>query len=154
MTISKENNLIQFSIISFWWFFWLFNLIDKIIPSEIFLWVGTDRFAQFSEYFSSIGIENSLVVTVFLAFSGVIEAIALLFISVALFSFLSSNKNQSRKYFFQGILISLFLFTFFSIGDQIFGDREELLEHSIFWMSLIISWFVYSRLDINTSEDK
>ena len=37
----------------------------------------------------------------------------------------------------------LVIFSFFAIGDQIFGDRVELQEHTTFWMALIISWGAY-----------
>ena len=38
------------------------------------------------------------------------------------------------------------IFSFFAIGDQVFGDRGELLEHTIYWMALIVSWGAYKFL--------
>ena len=47
----------QAGIIFFWAVFWLFNVIDKIIPGTVFFWVGKDRYTQVLNYFMSIGIE-------------------------------------------------------------------------------------------------
>lgn len=33
----------------------------------------------------------------------------------------------------------------FALGDQVFGERSELLEHTIFWAALFISWRVYTH---------
>ena len=32
------------------------------------------------------------------------------------------------------------LFALFSIADQTFGDRFQLLEHGLFWLVLLASW--------------
>lgn len=144
----QENRLIHLAIISFWWLFWLLNVVDKVIPGKTFLWVGKDRMAQFTNYFSSVGIENTLIVALFLIFSTIIEALALYFLTVSLIGFISKNREKTHRFLFLGILTSLFLFTFFSVGDQIFGDRVELLEHSTFWIALIISWYVYTKLEV------
>ena len=37
-------------------------------------------------------------------------------------------------------------FTFFSLGDHLFGDRFELLEHTLFWFVALASWVAFARL--------
>jgi hypothetical protein len=34
----------------------------------------------------------------------------------------------------------------FSIGDQVFGDRFQLLEHGLFWLILIASWILFKYI--------
>ena len=35
------------------------------------------------------------------------------------------------------------LFSLFSIADQVFGDRFQLLEHGLFWVILLCSWILF-----------
>jgi len=140
----KENKIIRLGIIGFWWFFWLFNVVDKLIGGKTFLWVGKDRFTQIVNYFDSVGIENIAVASVFLVFISVVEFIALVFATHALWHILLGHEQKAHSALFISILISLFIFSFFAIGDQIFGDRVELLEHTIYWIALVVSWFIYT----------
>ncbi len=140
---NSEGKMIRFGIVIFWTLFWLLNVIDKFIAGPTFLWVGKDRFVQFINYFSSIGIEDPNITFSFLIFVTIAEIIAFIFATMALWHLSRRNEKKAHKLFFWGIIVSLFIFTFFSIGDQIFGDRAELLEHTIFWTSLIVSWGAY-----------
>jgi hypothetical protein len=49
----------------------------------------------------------------------------------------------SEQWFYRGISFSVLLFSLFSIGDQVFGDRFNLLEHGIFWIILVVSWAIF-----------
>ena len=124
----------------------MFNVIDKFVAGEHFLWVGKDRLSQFVEYFSSIGITDPGLAARVLLLVSIIEVIALLFFTLALL-FVVINKKLVRGAVFYGILTSLVLFSLFSIGDQVFGDRHELLEHTIYWIALVLSWFIYTRIE-------
>jgi len=147
LNAGQEKRIIRLGIIVFWWLFWLLNVIDKFIGKSTFLWVGKDRLGQFVTYFSSIGIENSSVAAAFLIFVTIVEMIALLFMTFALGYTISGNESGAHRALYFGILTSLFLFSFFTIGDQIFGDRHQLLEHALYWMALILSWFIYTRAE-------
>jgi len=48
-------------------------------------------------------------------------------------------------------ITGLLLFTFLTLGDQTFGDRFQLLEHTIFWVAVLVSWgaFVWINKDLN-----
>lgn len=72
---------------------------------------------------------------------------ALTFFTFALWHIVRGDKKKSRDTVFFGILASISLFSFFTIGDQIFGERSELLEHSIYWIFLVVSWFLYTRAE-------
>ena len=143
----QENHIIHLGIVVFWLLFWLFNVIDKVISGTVFLWVGNDRYAQFMKYFSSIGIDNTAVAGTVLLFVSFVEFAALVFFTFALWHIVRGDKKKSRDAVFFGILVSISLFSFFTIGDQIFGDRSELLEHSTYWILLVISWFLYTRAE-------
>lgn len=138
-----EDRVIQFGIVVFWALFWLFNVIDKFIGEPIFLWVGKNRFVQFENYFSSIGIESSIAVSGFLIFVTIAEIIALVLVGAALWHLIRKNEQKAHSFFFWGTFAGLAIFSFFAIGDQIFGDRVELWEHATFWMALIVSWGAY-----------
>ncbi len=139
----KNVKDIQFAIVIFWFLFWLFSVIDKFIFKASFLWVGKDFFEEFVELFSSLGIGSILVVNIFYWFVVLLEILALLFLSLALFNFIFKNEKKLNRFFLLGTYFGLGIFTFFTLGDQIFGEREELLEHIIFWLAVLISWFVF-----------
>ena len=53
---------------------------------------------------------------------------------------------MARTWFFVGVLLTMATFTFFSLGDHLFGDRFELLEHTLFWFISLVSWVAFTRL--------
>lgn len=138
-----ERRVIQFGITVFWILFWLFNVIDKFIGQTKFF-LGTDRLSQFTEYFSSIGIEDIRIVNAFLNAVTVIEITALILALFSFFSLVVGQHIKARRYFFWATFTGLALFSLFTIGDQVFGDRHQLLEHTTYWIALIISWGAYT----------
>lgn len=143
MKIDK-GTVIRLGVVSFWMLFWLFNVIDKFITNAGFLWVGKNRLAQFTEYFSSIGIENSNVALGFLSFVAVAEFIAFILMAMSVWYLIARNEKKSDSAFFWGSFMGLTIFSLFTIGDQVFGERHELLEHTTYWMAIIISWGAYA----------
>jgi len=136
-----ENWIIRFGIILFWTLFWGLNFIDKLLPAG-FLWVGRERTEQFTSYFLSIGLSNPLFAETTLMIISIFELVAFVFMVTSLFYFFR-NQEKAHQALFWGIFTSLLIFSFFTIGDQVFGNRTELLEHSIYWISLVISWFIF-----------
>ena len=152
--ISKNtptNQLVRYSILFYWSIFWLFNIVDKIIGGSLFLWVGRDRFAQFQKFFASAGLESPAIANFALIIAAGLEVFAFVFFAGALLYFLKKKIETSRTWFFIGIVLTLITFTIFSIGDHIFGDRFELLEHTLFWFLTLFSWVAFIRLE-NSSE--
>lgn len=145
-TIGLKGKIIQLGVVGFWALFWLLNVADKLIGEPGFLFVGTDRFAQFFKFFSSLGIESILPPLIALAITTLIEISALILVGAALFYLFWQNDEKARNFFFWGTFAGLFLFSFFIMGDQVFGDRVEVLEHSIYWALLLVSWATYTYL--------
>ncbi len=141
------NQLVRYAILFYWSIFWLFNIIDKFIGGSLFLWVGRDRFAQFQKFFASAGLESPIIADIALIIAAALEVFAFVFFTGALFHFLKKRQDIARSWFFIGIIFTLITFTVFSIGDHIFGDRFELLEHTLFWFLTLFSWIAFIRLN-------
>ena len=148
---THTNQLVRYSILFYWSLFWLFNIIDKIIGGSLFLWVGRDRFAQFQKFFASAGLESPGIANFALIIAAGLEVFAFIFFIGSLLYLLKKKIDTSRSWFFIGIVLTLITFTIFSIGDHIFGDRFELLEHTLFWFLTLFSWVAFIRLE-NHSE--
>jgi hypothetical protein len=142
-----SNELIRYVILAYWSVFWLFNSIDKLIGGSHFLWVGRDRFAQFQKFFASAGMDSPLVANIALVIAAALEVFAFVFFTGALIHFIKKNQETARSWFFVGIILTLITFTVFSIGDHVFGDRFELLEHTLFWFLTLFTWVVFIRID-------
>jgi hypothetical protein len=143
LNTQTETKVIRYAIVVFWTFYWLLNVVDKVITKSIFLWAGKDRFTQFVNYFSSIGIQSPGIALFFLVLVTLLEVLAFVFVAYALIQLFKRNENLAHVYFFWGTVAGLAIFTFFSLGDQVFGDRVELWEHTSYWVALIVSWAAY-----------
>ncbi len=143
----REGWVIQCGIIVFWWLFWLLNVIDKLVTQPRVFWVGENYVDEFVELFGKIGMEGSPVPIVLLMLVTVMELFAFIYLSVALVRFLRRDRKRAHHYLFMGILVSLVVFSFFTIGDQFFGERADLLEHTLYWLAFIISWFAYTHAE-------
>ena len=144
---SSSTRWIQEGILAYWTLFWLLNVCDKLIGGAHFMWVGRDRFAQFQKYFASVGLDAPWVADAGLVVAAALEVFALVFCAGAWLHFRKSRPAQTRSWFFVGVLLTLGTFTFFSVGDHWFGDRFELLEHTLFWFIAAVSWVVFVRLE-------
>jgi len=139
----KEKKLIQYLILIHWTFFYATTVIDKIVPDVYPLWVGADFYTLFIKFFASLGLTDPIFATIALAGISFIEIVAFVCFLFSLFSLYKGKDKISEQWFYRGIAFSVLLFSFFSIGDQVFGDRFALLEHGIFWIILVVSWVVY-----------
>ena len=131
LTQNVEGHVIRYGVLVFW-------------LQPVFLWAGKDRLAQLRDYFSSIGLESPGVALTFFIFILLLEILALVLLTVALLRLVHEENVKARAWFFWGTFVGRVIFSFFSIGDQIFGERAELLEHTIYWISLIVSWGAYN----------
>ena len=131
------------AILVFWTCFWGLSVVDKIIPDVHHLWVGKDFFALFIKFFASLGLSNPSFATTALAGVSALEAVIFAMHMVALMAQMKGQPNRADLWFFRAVFSSMGLFALFSIGDQVFGDRFQLLEHGLFWMVLLASWFAF-----------
>ncbi len=139
----KEKKLIQYFILIYWTLFGGLTVIDKIIPDVYPYWVGADFYTLFVKFFASLGLKAPMFATVTLAGISFLEIVAFVCYLFSLINLYKGKDKISEQWFYKGISIAVILFSFFSIGDQIFGDRNNLLEHGIFWIILVVSWVVY-----------
>ncbi len=139
----KEKKIIQYFILIHWAFFWGLSVLDKLIPDVYPLWVGVDFYTLFVKFFASLGINNPIFATIALVLVATLETIAFVCYVLSLINLYRTKDNLSEQWFYRAMLFSVLLFSFFSIGDQIFGDRFNLLEHGIFWIIAVCSWVIY-----------
>ncbi|MBO6515066.1 MAG: hypothetical protein JJ975_00765 [Bacteroidia bacterium] len=139
----KEKRLIKYFVLVYWTFFALTTVVDKIIPDVYPFWVGADFYTLFIKLFASLGLKDPVFATIALAGVSLIEITAFVCYSFSLVNLLNGKDHRSEQWFYRGISFSILLFSLFTIGDQVFGDRFTLLEHSIFWIILIVSWAVF-----------
>lgn len=140
----KEGAVLRGGILIYWSAFWVFNVIDKVLGQPIPLFAGKDRAAQLADYFNSVGITNSFVLQGTLVVITVLEVIAAYYLVRATLKFFKGDLHNAHHCFFRGTLVGLFIFAVFSIGDQVFGDRFELLEHTLYWIAILVSWAAYT----------
>jgi hypothetical protein len=139
----KEKNIIRYIILIYWVFFTGLTVVDKIIPDVYPYWVGADFYTLFVKFFASLGLTDPIFATIALAGVAALEILAFVCYLFALINQYKAKDKNSEQWFYRGVGLSVLTFSFFSIGDQVFGDRNNLLEHGIFWIILIVSWAVY-----------
>jgi len=139
----RENKLIQYLILIHWTLFYATTVIDKIVPDVYPLWVGADFYTLFIKFFASLGLTDPIFATVALAGISFLEIVAFVCFLFSLLNLYKGKDKISEQWFYRGVSFSVLIFSFFSIGDQVFGDRFTLLEHTIFWIILVVSWVVY-----------
>lgn len=139
----KEKKLIQYLILIHWTLFSATTVIDKIIPDVYPLWVGVDFYTLFIKFFASLGLTDPIFATIALAGISFLEIVVFVCFAFSLFNLYKVKDKIAEQWFYRGIGFSVLTFTLFSIGDQVFGDRFTLLEHTIFWIILIFSWVIY-----------
>jgi hypothetical protein len=149
-----SQQLVRLLILIYWSLYWLFNSLDKLIGGSQFLWVGKDRFAQFYRYFDSAGWTNPLSVNITLMIVAALEIFAFLFSFGALIQLLLKNTKTASSWFNISLSTTLAIFTIFSFGDQLFGDRFELLEHTLFWLVALFTWVVFAHAEKLTALSK
>ncbi len=138
---------VRYLILLYWALFWLLNSIDKIIGGSHFLFVGKDRFASIERFFDSIGLPDPIYANVALIITAALEIFAFVFFAGALYHLSKKNQPAATSWFFIGIVLTLTIFTYFSIGDQVFGDHGELLEHAIYWFIALLTWVIFMRAE-------
>ena len=98
--------------------------------------------------------ESPAIANFALIIAAALEVFAFVFFTGALIYYLKKKSETSRAWFFIGIVLTLITFTIFSIGDHIFGDRFELLEHTLFWFLTLFSWVAFIRLESSSEIEK
>ena len=142
----KEQQWMRGAILVFWTCFWGLSVVDKIIPDVHHLWVGKDFFALFVKFFASLGLSDPRFATMALAGVSGLEAVTFAMYMVALMALMKGQTKRADLWFFRAVFSSMGLFALFSMADQVFGDRFQLLEHGLFWMVLLASWVAFKHV--------
>ena len=137
---------LRLSIVGFWTLFWGLSVIDKVVPDVHPFWVGKDFFALFVKFFASLGLKDPLFATIALAGISGLEALSFVLYLVAAWQVMRQDQDRANTWFFRAVSASMTLFALFSIADQTFGDRFQLLEHGLFWLVLLASWGMFRML--------
>ncbi len=137
----KTNPLLS-AVLLFWSIYWLFNFLDKIFGGKkLNFWVGKNRIDQLTNLFNQIGVKNTISIATIFILITIIELIIFYFYHKGLLNIL---KNQEvKKPFLRGTVLSILLFTFFVAGDVVFGERGEVLEHTIYAILSLLSYTVF-----------
>ncbi|WP_162938011.1 hypothetical protein [Kiloniella sp. EL199] len=129
-------------ISAYWVLFWGLNGLDKFCHSSdliLFRWHGKDRSTQFTQYFERLSFPQDYV-SPFLYFVGIWEVLlALIFMAIPFYYHRNKQKLE------QIATLNAATFLAFCGFDIIAGDRAELLEHSTYFILVVITFFVYQR---------
>ena len=108
---------------------------------------------NFKSFLLQPDLESPWIANFALIIAAGLEVFAFVFFTGALLYYLKKKIETSRAWFFIGIVLTLITFTIFSIGDHIFGDRFELLEHTLFWFLTLFSWVAFIRLENHSEKE-
>ena len=142
-----ENHLrLEYILYAFWALFWMLNGLDKFFngtvvqtangPKEVG-WFGVTRDQKFIDYFAKLYLPKWTALG-FLYGLAVLEII----VGVLFFTTLLYRKMPAvyRRLVFK---MSMFIFLVFSVGDILFGDRQELWEHGTFMVLTLLTYRMY-----------
>jgi hypothetical protein len=102
-----------------------------------FGWFGVTRDQKFTDYFAKLYLPEWTAIGFLYTFA-VLEIV----VGVLFFMILIYRKMPSvyRRLVFK---ISMFIFLVFSVGDILFGDRQELWEHGTFMILTLLTYQMY-----------
>ncbi len=142
-----ENYLrLEYVLYLFWTLFWTLNGLNKFFKPKVvqtptgpaeFGWYGLNREAKFIAYFEKLYLPKWMALS-FLYTFGVLETIVGLTFLLALLW-----RGMPRVYRRLVFKASMLIFTVFSVGDILFGDRQELWEHGTFMVLTLVTYQMY-----------
>lgn len=132
----------------FWSLFWSLNGLDKFfdgtptpdpnVPGKSLGWFGVNRGEKFLAYFHKLNLPSGVAWAALYGFALVELALGVLFLAFVLRGRQLSPATRALPF-----KLSLLVFTLFSAGDILFGDRAELWEHGTFILLLLASYHLY-----------
>jgi hypothetical protein len=132
----------------FWTLFWSLNGLDKFldgtptsdprVPGQSLGWFGVNRADKFLAYFHKLYLPSGLAWAALYGFAVVELALGVSFLGLVL-----RGRRLSLAARAVPFKLSLLVFTVFSAGDILFGDRAELWEHGTFILLLLASYHLY-----------
>lgn len=142
-----ENYLrLEYILYIFWALFWTLNGLDKFFNGTVvqtangpkeFGWFGVTRDLKFSDYFAKLYLPKWTAVGFLYTFAVLEIVVGLLFFAILL---CRKMPSAYRRLVFK---MSMFIFMVFSVGDILFGDRQELWEHGTFMILTLVTYQMY-----------
>ncbi len=142
-----ENYLrLEYILYLFWAFFWTLNGLDKFFngtvvqtangPKEVG-WFGVTRDQKFIDYFAKLYLPKWTALGFLYTFAVLEIMVGLMFLAILLYR---KMPSVYRRLVFK---LSMLIFLAFSVGDILFGDRQELWEHGTFMVLTLLTYQMY-----------
>lgn len=150
-----ENYLrLEYILYLFWALFWTLNGLDKFFNGAIvrtvtgpreFGWFGVTRDQKFIEiYFAKLYLPEWTAIGFLYTFAVLEIVVGVLFLVILLYR---KMPAVYRRLVFK---LSMFIFLVFSVGDILFGDRQELWEHGTFMVLTLVTY----QMDIGRAQER
>jgi hypothetical protein len=141
-----ENYLrLEYILYLFWALFWL-NGLDKFFNGTVvqtpsgpkeFGWFGVTRDQKFIDYFAKLYLPKWTALSFLYTFAVLEIIVGLTFLLILLWR---KMPSVYRRLVFKA---SMLIFLIFSVGDILFGDRQELWEHGTFMVLTLLTYQMY-----------
>lgn len=142
-----ENYLrLEYILYAFWALFWTLNGLDKFFNGTVvqtpsgpkeFGWFGVTRDQKFIDYFAKLYLPKWMALSFLYTFAVLEIIVGVTFLLILLWR---KMPQVYRRLVFKA---SMFIFLCFSVGDILFGDRQELWEHGTFMVLTLLTYQMY-----------
>jgi hypothetical protein len=142
-----ENYLrLEYILYFFWALFWTLNGLDKFFNGTVvqtangpkeFGWFGVTRDQKFIDYFAKLYLPKWMAFSFLYSFAVLEIVVGVLFFAILLYR---KMPSVYRRLVFK---LSMLIFLAFSVGDILFGDRQELWEHGTFMVLTLLTYQMY-----------
>jgi len=142
-----ENHLrLEYILYAFWALFWTLNGLDKFFNGTVvqtangpkeFGWFGVTRDQKFIDYFAKLYLPKWMALSFLYTFAVFEVMVGLMFLAILLYR---KMPTVYRRLVFK---CSMLIFLVFSVGDILFGDRQELWEHGTFMVLTLLTYQMY-----------
>lgn len=145
--VAVEDNLrLDLILYAFWAVFWLLNGLDKFFngtpdvgpfgPRTVG-WFGVNRDEKFIDYFSRLYLPEEMALAALYTFAVVEIIVGAVFLVMLLRPRVDTMVHRLA------FKMNMLLFFAFSVGDILFGDRQELWEHGTFMILTLMTYQLY-----------
>ena len=130
------------------------ELTHHIMRYRIHGFFGVNRDEAFREYFAQLGLSYEVSQYALYTISYIEIVLGLVFLYIFLRSILGIKNEYSRRTLYGtrtlhrlAFKVSTLLFTAFVMFDNLTGDRFENLEHSIFFLLLLFTYYLFLQAE-------
>src|SRR6266849_38207 len=137
---------LEYILYLFWAFFWTLNGLDKFFNGTVvqtangpkeFGWFGVTRDQKFIDYFAKLYLPKWMALSFLYTFAVFEIMVGLMFLAILWYR---KMPSVYRRLVFK---MSMLIFLAFSVGDILFGDRQELWEHGTFMILTLMTYRMY-----------